>query len=630
MQKIRTRWLSIVGLMIATLVIFSVCRLAFWLQNLHYFGGASARDLVASFVYGIRFDLCAAAYALSLVFVLALLPVRFRGQKWYFRVVKWLFVFVNFGILVVEFTDAGMFAFMFRRLTVGDWILIINTVNTFPSLFAEHWYLILLLIGLIYGLAKCFDKLMLSVWELWLGWWRELAMFFCSLLVLVLVMRGGWQTRPLSPSAAALFVTEQRVSPLVGNTLLNLIFSSQLVALQPLNYFSETALEAKFPIFFEHSRTNPTATKCNIVIIALESFGCEYLNTYNPDAKGVTPFLDSLLARSFHADISYANGLRSNQGIAAILTGIPQLMDQPWQYSSYQNSQVDGLATLLKRDGYETGFCHLSIPGSMEFDRLSAICGFDHFYDMTAHPLQSSLYDGQWGIWDDDALQFFANTISKYRQPFMGFAFTITSHHPYKVPDSYEKKYPNLDPLFRATQYTDDALRHFFETASQQTWYQNTVFVLTADHIGRAFSPDFQAKEQRYRIPICFFRPDGKLTQTPPKIAQQLDIVPTVLGQIGYNRPYMTFGRDLLDSTTSNRGFNYTFSENNYQISDTAWTLTFDGERVTGLYRQLSDKLLQHNLCGKNLAAEARLIQQIKMVRQQHNHAFLKNRLVRR
>ncbi len=610
--------------------VFTVCRFVFWLQNSGYFTGGSPTDIFSSFVYGLRFDMCAATYALSLVMVLTLLPFKFRRQNWYFTLVKWVFVLGIFGILTVELTDAGMFSFMFRRLTVGDWTLIINTANTFPSLFMEHWYLLLLFGGVIYLLSKLFQWIMLPIWGGWLSWWREALHLVVILPVWVLMMRGGWQTRPLSPSAASLFVSEQRIAPLVGNTTLNLIFSSQLVALERLQFYPDQELNGIFPIFFDQSRSNPSAKQSNIVIIALESFGCEYLKTYNPSAKGVTPFLDSLIAKSYNAEVSYANGLRSNQGIAAILTGIPQLMDQPWQYSSYQNSQVDGLATLLARDGYETGFFHLSIPGSMEFDRLAAQTGFKHFYDMTAHKNQETLFDGQWGIWDDDALQFFAENIGQYKQPFLGFAFTITSHHPYKVPDEYAAKYPNLEAISRATQYTDDALRHFFDTVSKQPWYQNTIFVLVADHIGKTVETRYQTYDQRYRIPICFFRPDGTLSAKPAKIAQQLDILPTLLGQIGYKHPYMTFGRDLFDTTATNRGYHYTFSENNYQISDTAWTLRHNGQQITGLYRHKSDTLLQSNLQSNKLPAEARLLQQLQAVRQQHNRAFLTNQLIKR
>ncbi|MEY4903750.1 MAG: hypothetical protein RLZZ292_1565 [Bacteroidota bacterium] len=321
----------------------------------------------------------------------------------------------------------------------------------------------------------------------------------------VLAGRGGLQLRPLTPIVATQYVSDMRLAPIVSNTTMNFLVSMQFQYLEEPTYFSQEILDKEYSL--QHpADTSHTFTPYNVVVIALESFGKEFSAQYNT-YEGYTPFLDSISDYGYTCEQSYANGLRSTQGIVAITAGIPALMNDPLMISAYQSNQIESLASLLRKKGYETGFFHGSNVGSMEFEKYAKLAGFQHFYDRRAFPDQTQ-YDGNWGIWDAPFFQFFAQTLEKdYKQPFLGFIFSLTSHHPFRTEAWFEAQYPNLDPVNRSVLYTDYALRKFFETAQKMPWYSNTLFVICADHTGVSTHAEYQTKEGKYRVPIVFLPP---------------------------------------------------------------------------------------------------------------------------
>jgi phosphoglycerol transferase MdoB-like AlkP superfamily enzyme len=390
---------------------------------------------------------------------------------------------------------------------------------------------------------------------------------------------------------------------------------------------------------------------------------------------------------SLQAQHSFANGLRSAQGISAITAGLPSLMEEQFVFSPYQSNQLDGLAAHLRRKGYETAFFHGSNPGSMDFDKFARLTGFNHFYDRYGYGNQAE-FDGNWGIWDAPMFQFMAEKLTKTPEPFYGFFFSLTSHHPYNTPEDFEKKHPNLDPLHRSVLYTDDALRQFFETAKKQQWFDKTLFVIAADHIGAGcLEPKYQTKVGRYAIPILFYKPNEiKPELLKNTVVQQQDIMPSVLGFLNYKNPFLSFGRsifnknksinfnelinyknelnpisksefnsnknalntpDLKALNTNKKGLNahkttldssyfiphtstysFHFEEGLFQIHDSRFALFFDGDRTTGLYDYTTDVFLKNNLKDSLPNEAERMGKVIKAVIQQYHKAMITNQLV--
>jgi phosphoglycerol transferase MdoB-like AlkP superfamily enzyme len=603
------------------LLTFSFLRLIFFFFNSNFFPVETVFGLLKTFVYGVRFDLAAIVYINGLFILSSIIPLRQRRELWFKKFQKVIFLIFNSIAIAFETIDVAFFNYAFRRTIGSDLSLFKNTAEMAPKFLAEFWYLLVIFFLIILTINYLYNKTSLK---------REIAeplflsqsvVFVSGLLAFGIAARGGIQLRPLMSITAAQYVEDMRQIPLMTNTSLNLIFSSQQRFLEEKKYFSEGELNEIFSIE-KHPKPVKEFQKKNVFIIVLESFGKEYINTFNSEAH-YTPFLDSLIKKSFYCKQSYANGLRSTQGIVAITGGIPSLMSDPLMFSAYQSNRIDGLATLLQKEGYSTSFFHGANPGSMEFERFSKLTGFQNYYDKDDYG--DSDFDGQWGIWDEPFFQYTAQKLNEEKEPFLALLFSLTSHHPYKVPKEFEAKYPKEKAVFRSVRYTDFALKLFFETAEKMPWYDNTIFIILADHIGKSFQSAYKTKQGKYKIPILIFDPTGDLRGTPNQVASQIDIMPTVLDYLNYDQPYAAFGTSMFDTLAPHYAFMY--SENVYQILDETYILLLGDVGVIGLYNHQSDSQLRKNLKGKLPKIQARLEKQLKAIIQTHHYKMINNEL---
>jgi phosphoglycerol transferase MdoB-like AlkP superfamily enzyme len=422
--------------------------------------------------------------------------------------------------------------------------------------------------------------------------------------------------------------------PLVSNTTLNVIHSSGQRFLSEKTYMSDADAERIYPIFVK-PQSNKAFRPVNVVVIALESCGKEYsafFNSKTADYQGFTPVLDSIAQQSLYCENTFANGLRSTQGVAAISTGLPSLMEDPFMFSPYQSNQLDGLGAHLQRKGYNTAFFHGAHRGSMDFDKFAPLTGFKDFYAREDFPEKVGDYDGTWGIWDEQMFQFMFNKFNTTPQPFYGMIFTLTSHHPYNVPDWFEKKYPDIEPIHRATLYTDWTLGQFMASAKKQPWFDNTLFVISADHTGaHSTVEEYQTAVERFKIPILFYKPNEIKPLVLPRVGQQVDIVPSVLDFLHYDAPYLSFGRSIftpLSKTGKNDDFYaVNFEEGMYQVHDNRYALLFDGSHTQGLFDYTTDIFLYNDLSEQLPEVKWKLEQALKAIIQQHHKGMLHNGL---
>ena len=143
------------------------------------------------------------------------------------------------------------------------------------------------------------------------------------------------------------------------------------------------------------------------------------------------------------------------------------------------------------------------------------------------------------------------------------------------------------------------AIGRFFETARRQPWFKNTIFVLTSDHTNLTDHAYYQTDLGGYCSPIIIDEP-GRQPEMQDKIAQQIDILPTVLGMLHYQKPYFAFGIDVLNTPAEDTwAVNYLFGT--YQYVKHGHVLQFDGQKTKALY-SLQDSLMQHNLLLKSKA----------------------------
>ena len=603
-------------------VVYQIARLAYFFENtqlLHYNSDV--------FRGGLLFDTSAIVYtnALYVVLMIAVGAFSLKGQKAF----KWLYLTINGLALAINLGDAVYFQYTMRRTTTtvfGEFSNEGNLGSIFGTEFINHWYLVLLFAVVMWGLYKLYAMPR-----------RKHAANLASLLLIVPLsiagMRGGFTTavRPITVSNANQYAQHPADAALVLNTPFSLIRTiGKSVFVVPNYYESDTELASIYTP--EHQTKADTLVKKNVVVLIIESFGREYIGAFNKDLeggryKGYTPYIDSLIAQSTNFRYSFCNGRKSIDGMPSILSSIPMFVE-PFFLTPASMNDYTGLAGILGNEGYQTAFFHGAQNGSMGFEAFAKKTGFQRYYGRTEYEATHGTndFDGTWAIWDEPFFQYYAEEMSKMQQPFMTAIFSASSHHPFAIPQQYKSQFPEEHlPIQKCIRYTDMALGKFFATARKQPWFSNTIFVLTSDHTNQSDHAEYQSDLGGFCSPIIIYDPSQPVGRMEEKVAQQIDILPTILGMLGYQKPYMAFGIDVLN-TPAEDTWAVNYLNGIYQYVKYGYVLQFDGKQAKGIY-QLTDRLMQHNLKGK-VPQQTQMERELKAIIQQYMMRMTKNKLL--
>ncbi|MEM9023750.1 MAG: sulfatase-like hydrolase/transferase, partial [Bacteroidota bacterium] len=491
------------------LLMFSLCRLFFLLFNLTYFRDFS----VLVFFHGLRFDLAALVIVFSPYIFLHLLPHPWRSNRYFLGGMKGLFHSLNTTAMAFNCMDIEYFKFTFKRTTFDFFDLVGYGQDVYilmPRFLSDYWYVIALWLGMVLLTEWLYRRVNREGNGITgtMAYLREAVLLLLVVPLSVLVARGGWQLKPLSIIHAGAH-TEARNVPLVLNTPFTLLNTWNKQQLADRQYFPEAEAKQRFNPVIRLEHEAPFDRK-NVVLIILESFSREYIGSLN-NYPGYTPFLDSLIGESLVFNQCYANGKKSIEGVPSILAGLPSLMNNPYISSIYSANTVNSLASLLKAEGYQTAFYHGGTNGTMGFDNFAAAAGFDRYVGRAEYNNEDH-YDGNWGIFDEPFLQFFAEEMDATETPFFTTFFSLSSHHPFTIPEEHRGKFAEGPlPILKTVRYADYSLREFFRTARTQSWYANTLFVITADHTAEPIYPHYNTAVGNYAVPLIFFTPSGAL-----------------------------------------------------------------------------------------------------------------------
>ena len=641
---------TIINLMMVYVTYF-LARLIYLAVNYSYFSqGLTFDHLIEMFGGGLVFDTSAILVTNSLYIVLMLLPCGVRrqesGVRWQ-QICRWVFVVINGLALAVNLCDAVYFRYTMRRTTTTVFSEFSNEENLGSVFLTEalhHFYLVIAFLLMVWGLYRFYCRYTLKQNYRW--WHYDLA---CLLSLVVFIpfvvagIRGGFTTavRPITISNANQYVNRPIEAALVLNTPFSLYRTIGKNVFEVPQYFgSEEELEAVYsPIHNREggaSDTGANMNRKNVVVLIVESFGREYIGALNKSLenghyKGYTPHVDSLIAKSVTFSHSYCNGRKSIDGMPSVLSGIPMFVE-PFFLTPASMNEVSGIAKLLAGEGYQTAFFHGAQRGSMGFMAFARSTGFQAYYGREDYCADSRFggdkdFDGMWAIWDEPFLQYYGAKMSEMKEPFMTAVFTASSHHPYHVPEKYKDTYPEEGIIIhKCIRYTDMAIGRFFDYASKQPWYQNTIFVLTSDHTNLTDHAYYETDLGGFCSPIIIFEPGNteRQAEIQDKIAQQIDIMPTVLGMLGYQKPYLAFGIDVLN-TPAEDTWAVNYLNGTYQYVKHGHVLQFDGTRTKAVYA-LTDSLMQHNIAGR-LSQQPQMERELKAIIQQYMERMTQDRM---
>lgn len=629
-------------------VVYLIARVAFLLENFSYFSeGLSFSQVGEWFWGGYIFDRSAITYTNSLYIVMMLFPLWIKERRGYHLLCKWVFVIVNTLTLVINLCDAVYFPYTLRRTTTSVFREFSNENNLLDVFWGElwgHWYLLLLAIAVVWLMWKLY--LMPRTHHTYYATLGSRIGFGVAQLILLLAItplaigacRGGLESgiRPITVNNANQYVNRPTECAIVLNTPFALIRTIGKDVFEVPPYFEN--LEAAERVFSPIHHPVPTHPfqKKNVVVLIVESFGREYIGALNKDLengnyKGYTPNVDKLIQQSATYQYSYCNGRKSIDGMPSVLCGIP-MFKEPFVLSPASMNNYTSMAGLLGKEGYHTAFFHGANRGSMGFMAFANKVGFQQYFGRQDYAADKRFggdadFDGHWGIWDEPFLQYWATKIGELKEPFMTACFTVTSHTPYVIPEQYKKVYPEEGiVIHKCIRYTDMAIGKFFETAKKQPWYKNTIFVLTSDHTNLSDHQQYQTDIGGFCSPIVIFDPSGEVKSgIYPGIAQQIDILPTVLSILGYNKPFLSFGCDLM-TTPMKETYAVNYLNGIYQYCKYGYVLQFDGQHTKAIYR-LDDKLMQHNLLGK-VKEQAQMEHELKAIIWQYMYRMVHDKLM--
>ena len=635
--------ITLCNLLIAYVVYF-LARLIYFFENYSYFSqNLSFSHVLEMLRGGLVFDTSAILVTNIPYIVLMLFPIHYKESAIYQKLCRAVFLIINGLALAVNLCDAVYFRFTMRRTTTTVFSEFANEENlggVFLKETINHLYLLVLFVVMVWAMYRLYRMTGLKHKEL--TWWHYDLATLLSLAALapfvVAGIRGGFATavRPITISNANQYVDRPTDAALVLNTPFSLYRTiGKAVFVVPEYYQNEAEMASVYTPIHVPNDSVPM-TKKNVVVLIVESFGREYIGALNGTLensryRGYTPCVDSLIAKSITFSHSYCNGRKSIDGMPSILSSIPCFVE-PFFLTPASMNHVSGIASLLVGEGYQTAFFHGAQRGSMGFQAFARSTGFQAYYGREDYDEDTRFggdadFDGMWAIWDEPFLQYYAAKMSEMKEPFMTAVFTASSHHPYAIPEKYKEIYPEEGlTIHKCIRYTDMAIGRFFQEASRQPWFKNTIFVLTSDHTNQSDHMEYQTDLGGFCSPIIIYEP-GVTDQQPEmqqKIAQQIDILPTLMGRLHYPKPYFAFGIDVLN-TPAEQTWAVNYMNGFYQYVKHGHVIQFDGQKTTAAYA-LTDSLMQNNLVNQ-LPEQPQMEREVKAIVQQYMERMTQDRL---
>ncbi|MDD2449656.1 MAG: sulfatase-like hydrolase/transferase [Sulfurimonas sp.] len=576
---------------IFSLILFSFLALMFIRLTLYNFytedfADLSTAEFYASLLMGFRVDMIT-IFTFSSVFVLTLIFIK---KPKYRAIIALFWAAILNIIFVISFSDVLYYDYIHRHISneifhLGDDMDIIIGM-AFGSMFFYTLGAFVLSAVFLYSVFRFFShspKEFISS--------KKLAIFsLITILIMFIGIRNNFGGKSFGSSDA---YAVNKVSS--GNLALNGFFTIYRTAKKTANHklmnledaieISKEALKTPNAPFIDEEypllRKYPfkDVEKYNVVIVLLESFGAEHVDGFTHYKElNVTPYLKKLSEEGLKFTNFYSNGYRSIFGITSIFTGITIPAGAQYLGKGLELSTLSYLGGVAKENGYQTLSMQASNERSYRVDAVSAISGFDEYYGAEAMPDVEVVDAGReplTGTYDFNMLDFYHKKLNTLKEPFLGFAFTSTTHSDFHLPSAKFERYPhdlqNYNGALNAYIYTDDAIRRFMEGVKSEPWFDRTIFIFTSDHgsgdalnpIARKYRPDDKPKAaiEHFRIPLIIYAPKIFEPQEIETLGGHNDIFPTIVDMLGLKAEIATMGSSLFDKDIDER-FVYFYAGN--------------------------------------------------------------------
>lgn len=555
---------------LAALALFTLFRLAlFLLTDYELPDEACKASLIATaFVKGLWFDNVIACYILSLPLVVMWIASLFNyTPRWLYRATAaW---YTLFYAIAFAFTAANIpyFDYFFKIInsSIFNWFSYVGT--TAGMIFGESSYHLPILLGTLaivgwgifaFRMANRFWRMSTTALST-IGWLRRGAILLIGALFAGLCMlgiRGRMGYNPIKISQAYFcedpFLNQVGVNPVFNlltsalddrrkeNKQLELMDDEEaIVAAQKL--LGREGIEGISPLA-RSVKQSITPNRKNVVMIFMESMSAHLMQAYGQE-QSLTPYLDSLYHHSLSFDRIYSAGIHTNHGLYSTLYSFPTIMKRNAMKGSVI-PRYSGLPTTLQREGYRNLFF---MTHESQYDNMNAFFrtnGFDEIYAEEDYPKEKIA--NHFGVADDYLYEYALPILGERAasgNPFFAVLLSISNHPPYVIPPYFKPRSERIED--QIVEFADWSIAQFMASASEQPWFEDTIFLFVGDHGKLVGTPECEMPQSYNHVPLLIYGA-GITPAHHKEFGGQIDIAPTLLHLLGIDYTQNNFGIDLL------------------------------------------------------------------------------------
>ncbi len=538
------------------LLFFALGRTIFLIYNISNLSGIPFLEIIRVYGYALKLDMSTACYLMLFPFLIILFHSVFQFRFLIILNLIYSFLFI-FIVAVITSAELGIYEewrvkLNYKAITyLSQPSEVIRSARTFILVFGT------ILIILQTGLGIYIYKKYIYIKQL-----KGKRNFLFSVLFMIIVplllligIRGGWQQIPITQSDAYFSkydILNQSAVNTEWNLFQSILGNKKYLTDNPYDYYS---LKDAVSVVDSLRRVKKDTTifilknkRPNIVLIILESWSGDNISALS-DLKGITPQFEKLSGEGLLFTRCYATGNLSDQGIMGVFSGYPSL---PWVYISTQPDKFQKLPCMiqkLKQSGYYTSFY---FGGELNYGNIKGYMISNHFDQIVEGvDFKGEFIKGKLGIHDGYALDYWLREINQFKAPFFTSLFTISSHSPFDEPMQKVLHWGgDHNNYINSVYYTDSCLGNFFKQARKQKWFENTLFILVADHSHDSpkqwnfFEPNYK------KIPLLFYGDVIKNEykgKTYDKICSQVDLTTTLLKQLNFDTHEFQWSNNLFN-----------------------------------------------------------------------------------
>lgn len=586
-STISKRYTLLIGFSIWYLLFSLLLRITFLLWQLNDLD-LSILSLLKILGTGLFFDFG----VLSFLYVIVSLYILIIPQKWIGSKLDKIVIFIGFSItlLIFVFTFFAEITFWDEFKSRFNFVAVDYLIYTFEVVQNIHesypLYILIPSMVVITGLIfyyfwkrQYFNK----TFNATISFKNKLI----SLLIAIVLMsfyiifvnnsNAEWSknryNNEISKAGIYSFFAELRNNKLDFKTFYSSISDKQAFQLIRLNLQEENVkfLTDDFSIKRKINDSLDKEIRPNVVFILIESMSASFMGEFGNDKK-ITPFLDSISNQSLFFKNLYATGNRTVRGMEAVTLSIPPTPGQSI-VKRPNNANLYTISNVFKSKNY---LCNFFYGGDGYFDNMNAFFGGNGFniYDRGRGSILSDAikttryniddnevtFENAWGICDEDIYDKMIKVADEYHQkkkPFLNFIMTTSNHRPYTYPAN---KIDISSGTGRngAVKYSDYALQQMFAKAKNKPWFKNTIFVFVADHCASSAGKD-EIDVKNYQIPAIIYGQNLIQPQKVTKLCSQIDVFPTLFGQLHWSYTSNFFGTNVLSNSYKERALMGTY-----------------------------------------------------------------------